>query len=423
MVNNNVSISICLNMIVKNESKIIVNTLENLCSKIKFDYWVICDTGSTDNTKELITSFFSAKNIKGELHSDEWVNFGHNRTLALERAYNKTDYLLINDADDTIVGDIVFPENMFEYDSYYLKIKLNAIVYERVQIINNRKKHRYVGVLHEYIECLDKINKIGRIEGDYYINAGTFGDRSNSVDKYYKDALLLENAYDIAIKTNDHLHMRYSFYCANSYKDCNKIDEAIKWYKNTLTLNNWNQEKYLCCLRIFDLLEKKSIQEQGICYLIESYNYDKTRVECIYKLIQYYCIKNQNEIAYMFYTLIQKYYENDYINDTFNGKLFVSIPIYSFYMPYYMIIVCERLKKHDIGIKMYDIIFTKKMVDVDIFWIENLIHNFYFFYNKTENTNFINKWKEYLSLIKIKYPNIDILLIEKYKFLQELFKI
>jgi hypothetical protein len=43
--------TICLNMIVKDESHIIVKTLEMLCSKIKFSYWVICDTGSTDNTK------------------------------------------------------------------------------------------------------------------------------------------------------------------------------------------------------------------------------------------------------------------------------------------------------------------------------------------------------------------------------------
>ena len=46
--------TICLNMIVKDEHHIIVKTLEMLCSKIAFSYWVICETGSTDNTKELI---------------------------------------------------------------------------------------------------------------------------------------------------------------------------------------------------------------------------------------------------------------------------------------------------------------------------------------------------------------------------------
>ena len=50
--------TICLNMIVKNESHIIIETLKNLCSYIDFSYWVISDTGSTDNTKELIIDFF-----------------------------------------------------------------------------------------------------------------------------------------------------------------------------------------------------------------------------------------------------------------------------------------------------------------------------------------------------------------------------
>ena len=50
--------TICLNMIVKNESHIIKDTLEKLCSKIKFSYWVISDTGSTDRTCEIVKNFF-----------------------------------------------------------------------------------------------------------------------------------------------------------------------------------------------------------------------------------------------------------------------------------------------------------------------------------------------------------------------------
>ena len=46
--------TICLNMIVKDESHIITETLTKLTNKIKFDYYVICDTGSSDNTKKYI---------------------------------------------------------------------------------------------------------------------------------------------------------------------------------------------------------------------------------------------------------------------------------------------------------------------------------------------------------------------------------
>ena len=62
--------------------------------------WVICDTGSSDRTRELIVDALDG--IPGELHQCDWVNFGHNRTELMERAYGKADYLLLIDADMTV---------------------------------------------------------------------------------------------------------------------------------------------------------------------------------------------------------------------------------------------------------------------------------------------------------------------------------
>ena len=94
--------TICLNMIVKNEAHIIVDTFNNILKYIPLTYWVISDTGSTDGTQQVIRDYFKSKNIDGELFQDEWRDFGHNRTLALQHAYKKTDYLFIFDADDSI---------------------------------------------------------------------------------------------------------------------------------------------------------------------------------------------------------------------------------------------------------------------------------------------------------------------------------
>ena len=48
--------SICLNMIVKNESAIIRRLFDSVLPII--DTYCICDTGSTDNTKEIIDEYF-----------------------------------------------------------------------------------------------------------------------------------------------------------------------------------------------------------------------------------------------------------------------------------------------------------------------------------------------------------------------------
>ena len=134
--------TICLNMIVKNEAHLIVDSLIKLTKKITFDYWVISDTGSTDGTQELIRSFFCQLNIPGELVEHEWQDFGYNRTKALESAYNKTDYLLVFDADDELCGPFTLPFLMA--DGYKLNFgDQHGISYSRVQIVNNHKKWCY----------------------------------------------------------------------------------------------------------------------------------------------------------------------------------------------------------------------------------------------------------------------------------------
>ncbi len=65
---NSSNVSICLNMIVKNESHIIKATLDCIVKYI--DYWVISDTGSTDNTIDIILNKFKQLNIPGKIFNN-----------------------------------------------------------------------------------------------------------------------------------------------------------------------------------------------------------------------------------------------------------------------------------------------------------------------------------------------------------------
>ena len=130
--------AICLNMIVKDESHIIEETLTNILNKIPIHYWVISDTGSTDDTISIIENFFKKRNIPGKIHRDPWKDFAHNRTVALSHAYNLTDYLLIFDADDEIGGNLVLP-NPLTAGAYHLQFGSEyGIGYLRPLLINNR---------------------------------------------------------------------------------------------------------------------------------------------------------------------------------------------------------------------------------------------------------------------------------------------
>ena len=98
--------TICFITMCKNEQHCIQNTLESVYKYI--DYWVVCDTGSTDRTCEIVTEFFKTKDIPGELFVNEWRSFHENKSIMFEKGYNKSDYLLHFDADDIFDAQIVF---------------------------------------------------------------------------------------------------------------------------------------------------------------------------------------------------------------------------------------------------------------------------------------------------------------------------
>jgi mannosyltransferase OCH1-like enzyme/glycosyltransferase involved in cell wall biosynthesis len=317
--------TICLNMIVKNESSIIIETLKNLCNYIIFDYWVISDTGSTDNTKELICDFFKDKGIVGELVEHEWKDFGYNRTKALKCAFNKTDYLLIFDADDKLEGNFILPKLM-DKDSYGLKFGKD-FTYHRTLIVNNRINWIYKGVLHEYIQCIDvnvSIKTSNIIDGDYYVVSGRLGNRSKNPNKYLDDARILHKAFDKEmndVNGDKGIAGRYAFYCAQSYKDSGIMytTDAIEWYKKVLTLNNWVQEKYYACLKIGELCNSLNKTDEAILYWIRSSEYDNERIEGIVNAMECLRLTNKHIQVNELYHKFKNYNKN-----VSNDKLFVD---------------------------------------------------------------------------------------------------
>ena len=400
-------------MIVKDEAHIIVNTLTNLTKYIQFDYWVISDTGSTDTTKELIKGFFMSKNIPGELIETPWKDFGYNRSVALEKAYNKTDYAFVFDADDEIVGDFLLPDPL-DKDVYSCQYgNKDGIRLTRPQLFNNRKRWKYVGVLHEYLESIDPTEKSVVHKGNYYFTLGEQGNRSKDSNKYLKDASVLEAAfYNTQNDTNKYLHSRYAYYCAQSYAGANNKEKALEFYKKTLKLEGWLEEKYVSCIRIFDMLPNK---DEGIPYLIEASKYNKKRIECILRLVRHYSLKNMASKSYEYYKLIQNFFENDFYNNGITEHcLCINIAEYKFFLPYSMIIISDRVKDYKTGIKMYEIIFKYSYVTVDKFYITNLISNLKFFYKHVTDPQFFTNMRKYIDLLRSKKFTIDEALVKTY---------
>jgi glycosyltransferase involved in cell wall biosynthesis len=245
--------TICLALICKDEESCIENALESVYRNI--DYWVICDTGSTDRTKEIIKNFFDEKGIPGELHEDEWIAFDKNKTLMMQRAFNKADYIIHMDADDIYVGDLNFTYEDSGFDCYQGLIRRQSASFKALILFSGKLNWRFCGVAHTIIKTIEKGSNYSR--GDlsnknfYMISSGS-GARSSDPEKYLKDAEKLKKQFfETLLDDPDGLNNRSAFYTAQSYMDQGMFEDATKWYRLYLRLKDtWIEECFESHLRI-----------------------------------------------------------------------------------------------------------------------------------------------------------------------------
>jgi glycosyltransferase involved in cell wall biosynthesis len=244
-------VPVVLTAIVKNEAAVITIGLRSSLPYIT--HYCICDTGSTDNTKKVITDFFAEHNIPGIICDTPWKNFGHNRTVALQksREYQPEGFSLMLDADDTLEGELdpLFFEKYRTTgpDGFYITIKQSASKYQRVQVFRNSKPWKYERVLHEYPELKDAVKE--SIPDTLYMTSNRTGARNADPLKYKRDAELLME--DLMKMPND---PRTLFYIANSWRDYGDKERAKKYYRRRAELKaGWPQENYESYLNLIRL--------------------------------------------------------------------------------------------------------------------------------------------------------------------------
>jgi glycosyltransferase involved in cell wall biosynthesis len=296
---------LCLNMIVKNESKIIVRLIESVLPII--DSYCICDTGSTDNTIEIIRSFCKERKLPGEVFEIPFRDFGYNRTKSLERAAKWGQYALLLDADMVLEISPKFNKKDLIFDLYQVKQKNACLDYYNTRVVRTDKGITCVGVTHEYYNAPPGTTscQLDTLE----IN--DIGDGGAKSDKYDRDIRLLRKGI-----MEDPKNVRYHFYLANSYRDLGTmtsewdrakiyLKKAIKWYKRRIEMGGWDEELLMCCLEIGNINQKLGKPEKSVYWWIEGYLYRKTRSETLYELIKFYREKDPRhaQIAGVFYDI------------------------------------------------------------------------------------------------------------------------
>ncbi len=280
--------TICLNMIVKNESHIIERCL--LSMKHLINYWVIADTGSSDETEQKILTCL--ENIPGELLRRPWVDFSHNRNEVLQASQGKGDYLLFIDADEWLLFSSPFDSSSLQNDCYTIKAQGKTSEFLKTFLVNNHLSWTWQGVVHESLVSSSPASR-EHFSAALLIYDENSGHRAQNPQKYLDDANLLEKA--LAKEPN---HPRYTFYLAQSYIHAKLFPQALFYFEQRASLGGDTEEIFwsLYCIACL----KKDLNypsHEIIKAFCKAYQYKPTQAEPLYRLATH--LSNHPFLSYL----------------------------------------------------------------------------------------------------------------------------
>ena len=289
---------------VKNESKIILRSMEAAAAFV--DAFVVCDTGSTDNTVDLAKDFIEKSNKPGGIVVHSWQNFGHNRTLSFMACRDFVKAVLGWDLARTycllLDGDMVFrwtPE--FSRDcltgaGYSLIQKSGALHYYNARLLRLSDDWKCIGATHEYWGGPGTKNlPVSTIWID------DLNDGGSKSDKFQRDARLLE-----AEREEQPNNPRTWFYLAQTYKDLGRIDDAIKAYERRIEIGGWREEVWYSHYMLSKLYATKNDLAMAEIWGSRAMAFHGARAEAVYNLCRLFRERGQHYKAWYYYTVGSK---------------------------------------------------------------------------------------------------------------------
>jgi glycosyltransferase involved in cell wall biosynthesis len=349
--------TICLNLIVKNEAPVIRRCLDSVRSLV--DSWVIVDTGSSDNTKEIVCNHLA--DLPGELHERPWRNFAHNRSAALSLARGRGDYVLLMDADEFLEISPAFQVPHLISDSYKIQIRYDDWTYPRRQLLRNALPWRFEGVVHEYAVCEQAASE-GFLAGLQTI-ARHDGARAHDPATYHRDAQELERALQ---QHPD--NARYVFYLAQSYRDAGEYEAALKNYQRRVSMGGWSEEVWCSLYQVAQIKELTgSPWPEVMNDYLAAWQFQSDRAGPLFRIAMHYQALQQYQVSHLFFSRAMQ------IPAPGTERLFVERTIYEYRLALEYAVACYYVGLHDEAIATNNRLLESGVLPADL--VEKVIRN------------------------------------------------
>lgn len=325
--------SLC--MIVKNEEEVIERCLESVNDIV--DEIVIVDTGSTEQTKEIVKKFTD------QIYDFEWIDdFSAARNYSFSKA--TMEYILWLDADDIILEedriklkelknsiDPSVSSVMMKYNYAFDEFGNVTLCFSRERLVKRSKNPKWIDPIHEYI----------KIDGNK-INS----DISITHKRVHNDSDRNLRIFEKMIAEGKKFSARNLFYFAKELYYHDKIADAIVYFNKFIDLGDgWVEDIINACYHMALCYSRIGNKKERVKILLKSFEYGLPRAEISCQLGNYYFEEKDYNKAIFWYELATnlKKPENSlgFIRESYWG-----------YIPNIQLCVCYyRLGNIDMAIK------------------------------------------------------------------------
>jgi len=359
--NNNIEILEIFKYYIENNSVINYDNLINLCVMVKnggsqfenfliknlelIDEWTILDTGSTDNTIQIIKNILVGKK-RGNLYQEPFINFKDSRNRLLDLAGDKCKFILMLDDTYIVEGNLrdflIFVRGDQYSSSFTLFINSYDTQYCSNRIIKTKSKLRYIYKIHEIIS--DKNNIMVTIPYNIsYITDLNF----DYMEKRTKDRNEIDLKLLFEELEENPENPRTYFYLGQTYYQMYKYQESFDYYIKRSKIYNTGfiQERLSSLLRAAKIANFKLNKPWNECeeLYLKSYQIDNTRPESLYFIGVHYYLINDFKKAFNYLKIAFKLGIPE-------DSQFDLVPIiYNHYIPKFLTKICYYNNDYQLG--------------------------------------------------------------------------
>ena len=332
-------------MMVKNGGD---SMLEVIKENMKYiDEYTILDTGSTDNTVQILRDELDRNRKRGKIVSEPFINFRDSRNRCLDLCGTRCKYIVMLDDTYILRGNLrLFLEIVRGdqvSDSFSMYILSDDVEYGSNRIIRSDRKHlRYKYKLHEVITPKDNMNVIIPKEYAYIYDLRSDYMEERTMNRKEYDIKILQEMVD-----EDKEDSRAYYYLGQTYNLLERYDDA---YDNFMKRASHSDEGFLQekidaifeAGRLANFYLNKPWLEVEKLYLW-AYELDKSRPDSLYFIGVHYYMNGDYGKAYKYF--VEAYRVGYPVHCQYSLKPSLSY----YYLPKFLVEVCYHQRDYALG--------------------------------------------------------------------------